>query len=221
MTANVLYLGIEVFRQCGVNSIRAVASSGQRVAISHCNLEDHSEWLDLVLYGLVGVPSDVRAAVCFSVPTSHELPKAIHGYKSVAAHSPAYALALSRGLSEALAIIVGDSASLVAVVGKGPTVEQDTVRPVAHREARELAVSARCLLKAAPKDLAFRVKRSVVIAGDTDELDRIGRATVMRELVGIGAVAPEIVTDPFMIAEGAMQIAGAQQPAKPLRGSLA
>lgn len=216
-TSNVLYLGIEVFRQCGINSIRAVASSGQRVAISHCNTESHSEWLDLVLYGLIGVPSDVRAAVCFSVPTGHELPKTTHGYKSIAVHSSAHALALSRGLSEALAVVVGDSVSLVAVVG-GPKIEQDTVRPVAHREARELAVSARCLLKAAPKDLAFRVKRSVVIGGDQDELNRIGRATVVRELVGVGAVAPEIVTDPFMIAEGAMQLAGAQnaKSSKPL-----
>lgn len=219
-----LYVGLDVYRHHGVGSVRVAASSGQRVVIARCDLKDPAEWLDLALYGLTGVPVDVRVAVCTHVPMTRDqrdaITKAGGRFGSIAVHGSAYALTKGSKREEALAIVVGDEGSSVAIVrGREPTAaEQDLVRPIARREARELAVSARCLLKTTPRDVVGRLLRSVVVSGDEDELERIGHKAILRELEALGAVAPTFTIDPFVVAEGAALIAAAQP--LPPRGSL-
>jgi hypothetical protein len=80
------------------------------------------------------------------------------------------------------------------------------VRPIAGREAREIAIAVRCLVKNHPRELVRTLLRHVVVTGEECELDRIGRHAIVRELETIGAT-PRLVSDPFVVAAGAEQLA--------------
>lgn len=82
----------------------------------------------------------------------------------------------------------------------------DRVRAIPGREARELAVSLRCLFK----DLADpgeRLRAPVLVTGEADELERIGKRSVLRELEAIGLRRVEFELDPLGLARGAAAIA--------------
>jgi hypothetical protein len=212
MATDSLYVGIEV---AGGN-VRVAASNGQRVTISGARHQEPNEWLELAIYGLTGVPPSVYATVALPTSMPDSVREAIvragrnARFEGVFVCSSPYALA--RGCDrqeEALAIVVADDASSLALVrGAAPCPEeQDIVRPIAGREARELAIAARCLLKTQKRDVQRRLVRSILVGGEEAELDRIGRWSILRELESIGAIAPTIVTETFAVAAGAERLA--------------
>jgi hypothetical protein len=211
MSTDTLYVGIELAAQ----AIRVVASSGQRVTISGARAQDPNEWLELALYGLSGAPSSIYAAVATSLGASPAERDAIiratrtPRFDGVFVCSTPYALA--RGVDRqdsAVSIVVDRHASSIALVrGSAPLrSEQDVVRPIAGREAREIAIAVRCLVKPHPRDMARRLLRNTVVSGDENEIERIGRAGVVRELEAIGAT-PVVLVDPFLVAAGAERLA--------------
>ena len=83
----------------------------------------------------------------------------------------------------------------------------DHVHPISGREAREVAISLRCLFKERPRDDLRPLLRRVVVVGDSNEVDRIGRRQFVRELEGLGVKQVEFDLDPFLVATGAELLA--------------
>lgn len=211
MSSDTLYVGIELAAQ----AIRVVASSGQRVTISGARAQDPNEWLELALYGLSGAPSSIYASVATSLTANPAERDAIvratrtPRFDGVFVCGTPYALA--RGVDRqdaAISIVVEADATSIAVVRGGlpPPRDQDLVRPIAGREAREIAISVRCLLRSHPRDAARLLLRNVVVSGDEGEIERIGRHLIVRELEALGA-APLVLLDPFLVAAGAERLA--------------
>src|SRR5581483_2789220 len=206
-----LHVGIELASA----GIRVVASTGQRVTISGTRAQDPGEWLELALYGLAGLNGPVYATVAVPVamPISERELIVRCGrsarFEGVFVCSSPHALA--RGVERhegCVAIVVDPQSASVALVRQGASsgLDQDSVRPIAGREAREIAIAVRCLVKPHPRETAWKLMRNVVVAGDDVELDRIGRHAVVRELESIGA-SPWLATDPFLVAAGAERLA--------------
>lgn len=211
MSTESLYVGIELASA----GIRVAASTGQRVTISGARSKDASEWLELALYGLAGVNGPVYATVAVPVGMSSDEREAIvrsgrgARFEGVFVCSTPHALA--RGVERqegCVAVVVDSGASSIALVRSGAStgLDQDTVRPIPGREAREVAISVRCLVKNHTRDAARHLLRNVVVTGDEVELDRIGRPALLRELESIGA-QPQLVADPFVVAAGAERLA--------------
>jgi hypothetical protein len=211
MSNESLYVGIEL----AAAGIRVVASSGQRVTISGARSQDPGEWLELALYGLAGVNGPVYATVAAPVTVPQEererIVRAGRGARFEGVFVCSTPHALARGVERhegCIAVVVDPEATSVALVRSGASsgLDQDHVRPIAGREAREIAVTARCLLKNHPRDVQRRLLRCAVVTGDEDELERIGRNALLRELEGIGASA-QLVAEPFTVAAGAERLA--------------
>jgi hypothetical protein len=126
----------------------------------------------------------------------------------------ARALACAVGLNECITIAVHPVVSCLRIIGGGApvTLEEDRVRPIAGREARELALSVRCLMKGQPRSLVPTLLENVVIGGDREEIERIGRDAIRHELVRVGARCV-FAAEPYRIASGAQAIALALPPA--------
>ena len=211
MSNESLYVGIELASA----GIRVVASSGQRVTISGARSQDPGEWLELALYGLAGVNGPVYATVAVPVTMPQEdrerIVRSGRGARFEGVFVCSTPHALARGAERqdgAIAVVVDPEATSVALVRSGASsgLDQDYVRPIAGREAREVAVTVRCLLKNHPRESQRRLLRCAIVTGDEMELDRIGRAALIRELEGIGASA-QFVPDPFAVAAGAERLA--------------
>jgi hypothetical protein len=209
--ADALYVGIEL----ATAGIRVVSSTGQRVTISGARAPDPAEWLELALYGLAGVNGPVYATVAVPVSTSQGEREAIARAGRGARFEGVFVCvsphALARGVERpdaCVAIVVDADATSIALIRSGASsaLDQDFVRPIPGREARELAVSVRCLVKNHPREVARRLLRSAVFAGDEMELDRIGRSAIERELHSVGATAQH-AADPFIVAMGAERLA--------------
>jgi hypothetical protein len=110
-----------------------------------------------------------------------------------------------------LALVVVDaqvsSVGIARLDGRVTLVNEDSVRSIAGREARELGVSLRCLLKSRPRDQRRRLCQRVVVTGDPDEIERIGRRQLEDELRRVGADRIEFALDPYLMAQGACQVA--------------
>lgn len=211
MATESLYVGIEL----ATAGIRVVASTGQRVTISGARSQDPVEWLELALYGLAGVTGLVYATV--AVPVS--MPQAERDaivragraarFEGVFVCSSPHALARGAERHEGcIGVVVDPEVTSVALVRSGVStgLDQDHVRPIAGREAREIAIAVRCLVKNHPRDVARRLLKCAAFTGDELELDRIGRHAIERELEAIGAV-PVHCSDPFVVAAGAERLA--------------
>src|SRR5437870_3969340 len=157
-----LYVGIELAAQV----IRVVSSSGQRVTISGARAQDPNEWLELALYGLAGVPASLYATIAVPVASLAQEREAIvraarsARFDGVFVCASPYALARGAERQESCVGVVIDalSTSIALVRGSAPNaVDQDVVRPIAGREAREIAIAVRCLVKAHPRDAARRL----------------------------------------------------------------
>jgi hypothetical protein len=211
MSNESLYVGIEL----AAAGIRVVASTGQRVTISGARSKDPAEWLELALYGLAGINGLVYATV--AVPVSMPIEEReeivrsgrVARFEGVFVCSAPHALARGAERHDGCAgVVVDPEVTSVALVRSGASsgLDQDSVRPIAGREAREIAITVRCLVKNHPKDLARRLLKNVIVTGDELELDRIGRHSITRELEGIGAT-PQLVPDSFIVAAGAERLA--------------
>ena len=106
-------------------------------------------------------------------------------------------------------VVVEDGLSSVGILRGTPLrlLGDDRVRRIAGREAREVAVSLRCLLKQQSPEAVRRYLRRVLVVGEEAEIERIGRGQFVRELESLGAREVEFELDPFLVANGAMLLA--------------
>lgn len=86
-------------------------------------------------------------------------------------------------------------------------VDHDPVHAISGREAREVAVSLRCMLKGLARERVRNLLKRVLVVGESGEIDRIGRRLFERELEGLGAQKVEFELEPFLIASGSVLIA--------------
>ena len=212
-----MYLGVGV----GNHSIHVTSSLGQRSSITSDRVRAPQDWVELATYG-ISLPEDHRLLACVAVPSggsreeSNEIVSAARqanwdGVLLVSAVHAAARAIKERTVEEAtLTIVVVDSGvSSVGILSSHPlaVVDDDPVHPVAGREAREVAVSLRCLLKQRPKAELRELLRRVLVTGDQEEVERIGRRLFERELEALGIQTVEFETDPFLVARGAELIA--------------
>lgn len=213
MPGDPVFVGIELTSQ----AIRVVAGCGrQRSSVSGAGASAPQEWLELALYGLAVAPHrPLYAAIAVPAETSESAREEIVAAARTVRFAGAFVCpspwALARGSERteaAVAVVVDPRSSSIALVrGSAPLPQdQDRVRPIAGREARELAIAVRCLVKPHSREVARALLRNIVVAGDEEELDRIGRRQIIRELEALPGTA-EIAADPFVAAAGAERLA--------------
>ena len=212
-----IYLGVALSDQ----GVRVVSSLGQRSAITSERLRDPEDWVELATYG-VPLPEDHRLLACVAVPSGYpssgrdEILKAVRGAGWDAAmivnavHAAGRGVARGRRPAGDMAVVVVDGVvSSVGIVRGEPLglMEHDSVHRIAGREAREVAVSLRCMLKPRGREEVRALLKNVVVAGEMGEVDRVGRRLFERELEGLGAGHVTFELDPFLLAQGALRIA--------------
>jgi len=205
-----VYLGVAT----GTRRVSAAAGTGERSAFTIRGQLEPERWTELtsdqlalddphVLYACVAVPSGT---------TSKETERIVRagraaGWDAILVVSTL--LAGDRGASPdpwRVVIHLDHEQSSVGFL-RGDRLEgHDRVRAIPGREARELAVSLRCLFKdlADPRE---RLRGPVLVTGEQDELDRIGKRNVVRELEAIGLRRVDFDLDPLRLARGAALIA--------------
>lgn len=213
-----VYLGIEAGRR----AIHICSNLGHQSSISADAIGAAEDWVELATYGLQ-LPEHDQLLACVALPSGLDQREGAAilraaraaGWDGVLLVNVAHAA--GRGLSgrdapegDALAVVVLDrQVSTVGLLAGAPLMLEgsDHVNPIPGREARELAVSLRCLIKQRPRDLARRLLRRVVVAGDGDELARIGARKLAVELEGVGVSTVDFELEPFLPARGATRIA--------------
>jgi hypothetical protein len=173
------------------------------------------DWMELATYGL-NLPTPINLYVGVAVPsgTDHErrqeLVKAGReaGWDAVLLVNAVRAAAegLKRSGAQAVVVIDGERSSIGLCEG-GRLQTHDHVSQILGREAREVAISLRCLLKDRPKEEQRQLLKNVVVVGDRSEIERVGRRHYERELADLGSARVEFELDPFLIAQGAALIA--------------
>ncbi len=201
--------------------MRVVCSLGQRHAITSERLRDPEDWVELATYG-IPLPEDHRLLACVAVPSGYpagkreEILKAARDAGWDAAMIVNAVRAAGRGLvrsgretGDMALVVVDGSISSVGIVRGKPLglMEHDPVHRIAGREAREVAVSLRCMLKQRGREEVRALLKNVVVAGEIAEVDRVGRRLFEREFEALGAGHVTFELDPFLLAEGAVRIA--------------
>lgn len=209
-----VYLGVGV----GSRAVHITSSLGQRSAITSERLHAPEDWIELATYG-IQLPEGHELLACVAVPSGYpreqgdEIIRAarVAGWDAVLLVNSVHAAgrALVEGEHDMAVAVVDSSVSSVGIVRGTPLGlrADDVVHPIPGREAREVAVSLRCMLKHRPRDEVRELLRRVVVTGDAAEIDRIGRRLFVRELEGLGALSVEFDLDPFLVANGARRIA--------------
>ncbi|RMG16273.1 MAG: hypothetical protein D6731_06555 [Planctomycetota bacterium] len=214
----------DVFFGLAVNAraVRVATSLGQRSTIACEDLSRANEWIELAAYG-VPLPEKHRILACIALPGNHPRSGRLDvldaaraaGWDAVLVVNTLHAA--GRGLrarssagEEDLPLVVVDAAlSSVGILRGRPLglLDHDAVHSIAGREAREVAVSLRILLKQRPREVARALLRRVVVVGDGNEVERVGRRLYERELEALGAQQVDFDLDPFLIAQGALALA--------------
>jgi len=208
------------------STIHVVSSLGQRSSISSDGMGAPEDWIELATYGLP-LPEPHTLLACVAIPSGasrRERDAIVHGARqagwdgvhlvsSLAAVRRATGVPEDPGLGLPL-VVVEPGVSSVGIVGwpSERLIGDDRVRPIAGREAREVAVSLRCLLKARPRDELRPLLRRVVVAGDLEEVERVGRRAYETELERLGVQRVEFDLDPYLVASGALRIAEETAP---------
>jgi hypothetical protein len=221
--AEEVYLGVSLSEA----AIRVSASTGQRSAITSAQLAAPGDWFELITYGLA-LPESHRLLGCVALPSG--APRETRDALTRAAREAGWdgllvvsgVLAAGRALrshackeAEELAVALVDQGltSVGIVRGTPPRlVQDDPVRSIGGREAREVAVSLRCLLKARPRAEVRGLLQRVLVVGDEEEVQRIGRSAFVREIEGLGAREVSFELDPFLVAQGALELAKGTGP---------
>jgi hypothetical protein len=215
-----VYLGVGL---CG-GTIHIASSLGQRSSISADGVGEAEDWVELATYG-VPLPEARTLLACVAVPSGHA-PERRRAIVKAARQSGWDGVVLVKSLAaarralrerspEGLAMIVVDPqvTSVGIHTGQGTApVEDDCVRPIPGREAREAAVSLRVLLKTRPRDEQRQLLRKVVVTGDAAEIARVGKRSFERELASLGVREVEFQLDPYLIAQGAKLLAEETEP---------
>ncbi|MGE0710648.1 MAG: hypothetical protein AB7N76_11655 [Planctomycetota bacterium] len=206
-----VYLGVHA----GSRSVAVCSSNGGRTSITSERLSGPEDWMELTTYGLhLPSPAALYACVAVSSGTSHERRQAIvragrdAGWDAIMVVNAVRAAAhgLDRDGLQAVVVVDGERSS-VGICEGSRLQAHDHVSAVPGREARELAVSLRCLLKARPREDQRALVRALVIAGDKDEIERVGRRRYEDELAALGAHDLSFELDPYLLARGAERIA--------------
>lgn len=172
-----------------------------------------AECIAIVRASVGSVPPPLCAMIALPVGTDPEtrdvlLRMAVGAGKcafdSVQICTAPHALARKLDVRRRVAIVVDRIVSSVAIVGESGAAfrEVDSVRPIPGREARELAIAVRCLVKNKPPRVRAGLLEGVVVGGDPAEITRLGPTTLAAEFRQIGARL-SFVDDPFAVAEGA------------------
>lgn len=201
------------------DAVRVVAAGGRRTAIRAEAIGEPRDWIELTTYGLQ-LAEGARVQACVALPSGRLATQGTRILEAArqaswdgvllvnAAHAAGRALSARRGDGALTVVVIDPEVTSVGLLDGSPVGlrADDSIRPIRGREAREVAVSLRCLLKTRPRSGVEGYLRAVVVAGDADEVDRIGRRRVTDELEALGArVSFEL--DPFLVAAGAEQIA--------------
>lgn len=202
-------------------AIHVVSSTGHRTALSSDGFRAPSDWVELATYGMP-LPERHEILACVSLPggvrpqLGPELLVAAQdaGWSGARLISSAVAAARALRLTgweedlAAVCVVDAETASVgIARTRQGLLVGEDTVRAIPGREAREVAVSLRCLLKEQPRSVQQEVLRRVAVAGSADEVERIGARRFETELESLGARRVEFHLEPFFLAQGTGLIA--------------
>lgn len=213
MADDAIYLGIDLTS----DSIRVAASNGQRTAINGVRTDDWDARLELALYGLSLNP-ERRIYACVAVQSLFPLDEARElglaaarniAFEDVRVSPLPLATARAAGRNSRAVSIALDAAGTSVALVRGGVVEepdQDFIRPIPGREAREIAVSVRCLLKRHDRAAWRDLLACTVVSGDPSEIERIRRASIERELEGLGAKV-DFLLDPFAASIGACHLA--------------
>ena len=215
MASQQLLFGIEYTH----SAIRVTTSRGHRSLITG-RFEEAAEWLSHIFYGVGAAPKDpVRGVISMPInllrEKGSEIAKAAkqNRFERVLTCSTCYSLAHSEALkNEVVVIHVTPDVSSVAIIGfERPSTQQgDFVRPIPGREAREIAVSLRCLLKPASADRRRRLIENVILGGDTETIARLGADKLEKELWTLGVI-PRFIENVHAAAEGSLNIARRSQ----------
>lgn len=198
-------------------SIRVASSAGHRVEISGA-FDDPDTWLDHVFYGLAAPPGSSLLGV-LALPLRlargdvsqlefqlRERLTAARLCSTPAAVARGVGLTGPRPAEAGLVVHVIAEESSIELYRRGSLVGADVVRPIAGREAREVAVAARCLLKTLAPEDQRRAAARMTVAGHAAALDGLGRERLARELEALGG-RPAIRDEPQLVAAGAMALA--------------
>lgn len=195
-------------------TIVIVDGEGKRTVMNGQFLASY-DWLDVLRMSVGNVPArDIALALALPVnllkgPENYAKAARDYKFQSVITCSSSYAMAVALPVIGPLVVIrLSPNGNSVSCVSRGlpSSDEEDFVRPIAGREARELVVSVRCLLKDRRREERRRFLRRVIIGGDPAELRRLGQRSLEQEFRALGVV-PEFQADRYIAATGAMELA--------------
>ncbi len=216
-----IFLGISI----SGHAVRVASSLGQRSSIASERLRSADDWVELATYG-IPLPEKHSLLACVALPSGYpreEREKIINaarlaGWDGVlvvnSLQAAGRALRAREKETEDLAIVaVGTEVTSVGLLRGKPLglVDHDPVHPIRGREAREVAVSLRCMLKQQARDRVRTLLRRVMVVGEAGEIERVGRRQFEREIEALGAQKVEFELDPFLICSGAVLIAQATE----------
>lgn len=200
----------------GGSSVEAVSSRGHETVIGTQATHEPDAWLELILYGIsLDSGQELRGAFTFGAGASRELEFNLRRKARSAGFHMVLIVPATTAAREGLS---GELEAEVPLIVLHPERSQlgvgerfDWVRPIAGREARELAVSLRCMLKSlSPAQRRERLRR-VVVVGSEEVVDAFGRRAIEDELRGIGARKIEFRYESLSLARGALAL-GQQTP---------
>jgi len=196
----------------GGSSVESVSSRGHETVIGTQATQEPEAWLELILYGIShDSGQELRGAFAFGAGVSRKLEFNLRRKARAAGFHMVLVVPATAAAREGLSgeeldpqvplIVLHPERSQLGVGDRA-----DWVRPIPGREARELAVSLRCLLKSlTPGERRERLRR-VVVVGSDEIVDAYGRRTIEDELRGIGARKVEFRHEAFALARGALEV---------------
>lgn len=200
----------------GGSSVESVSSRGHETVIGTQATQEPEAWLELILYGVShDSGQELRGAFAFGSGVSRQLEFNLRRKARAAGFHMVLVVPATAAARAGLSGELGPQVPLIVLhpersqLGVGD--RADWVRPIPGREARELAVSLRCLLKSVTPPERREHLRRVVVVGSDELVDAYGRRSVEDELRGIGARKIEFRHEGFALARGALEI-GQQTP---------
>ena len=196
-------------------NIRVTTSMGHRSMITG-RFTDAEQWLGHLFYGM-SIPSKSRLMGAITLPVNilrehgPNIQRAAKNFRfdRVMICSTCYAMAQGIPIqADLVSIHVAPGVSSIGIVRRaGPDPElEDFARPIVGREAREVLVSLRCLLKSVPKEQRAKLIENVVVGGDSEALAVLGKERLKEELWTLGA-EPVFIEDAHAAAVGALDLA--------------
>lgn len=211
MSGQKILFGIEYTQ----SNIRVTTSLGHRSMITG-QFTDAEQWLGHLFYGIT-IPSESRVSGAIALPVNilREQGQTIQRsakkfrFERVMICSTCYALAQGMPINnDLISVHVAQGVSSIGIVRRsGPNPElEDFARAIPGREAREILVSLRCLLKSTRREQRASLKENVIVGGDAQAIEAMGKTNLEKELWTLGIV-PQFIDDAHASAVGALDLA--------------